>query len=82
MSYSRVLAVIVAFLFLCPVMVLAGANTTITVWYPAGDITVSARLFADRSVFAEFEAKHNVEVDTLALDCESPLSTTGDVDQT
>jgi multiple sugar transport system substrate-binding protein len=65
---SKVLAITLALVFLIPAIALAGAKTTITLWYPAGDITVSTRLFADKTVFAEFEAQHDVKVEAVALD--------------
>jgi ABC-type glycerol-3-phosphate transport system substrate-binding protein len=74
MQRSKVLAMTLAFLFLSPAIVLAGgAKTTITLWYPAGDVTVSSALFADKSLFAEFEAKNNLKVEAVALDYDTML---------
>jgi len=69
MQRSRVLAMTLALFFLSPAIALAGgAKTTITLWYPAGDVTASSALFADKAVFAEYENKHNVKVEAVALD--------------
>ena len=63
------LALILVFLIFTPAMAPAGgAKTTVTLWYPAGDVTVSSALFADKNLFAEFEAKNDVKVETMALD--------------
>ena len=55
MRRSRVLASVLALLFLTPAVVLAGAPKTITLWYPAGDITAGAAHFGDKALFTEFE---------------------------
>jgi ABC-type glycerol-3-phosphate transport system substrate-binding protein len=66
---SRALAISLALLFLTPAIALAGAaKKTITLWYPAGDVTVGATHFADKMLFSEFEAKNNVKVEAVALD--------------
>ncbi len=44
---------------------------TITLWYPAGDITAGAAHFADKGLFAEFESKTGTKVETAALDYET-----------
>lgn len=69
MRASKVLAITLTILFLSPAVALAGAaKTTITLWYPAGDITAGAAHFADKTLFGEFEAKNNVKVEAVALD--------------
>jgi multiple sugar transport system substrate-binding protein len=55
-------------LLLAPVSLQAQAKTTITLWYPAGDITAGAAHFADRDLWADFEKKANVKVEAVALD--------------
>jgi len=47
------------------------AQTKITLWYPAGDITAGASHFAEKDLWAEFEKKHNVKVEAVALDYET-----------
>jgi ABC-type glycerol-3-phosphate transport system substrate-binding protein len=74
MRASKVLAIALALLFLSPAITLAGAaKTTITLWYPAGDITAGAAHFADKTLFAEFEAKNNVKVEAVALDYDTMI---------
>ena len=69
MRGGKVLATALALLLLFPAVVLAGAAIpTITLWYPAGDITAGAAHFADKTLFTEFEAKNNVKVEAVALD--------------
>jgi multiple sugar transport system substrate-binding protein len=69
MQIRKLLTFALALLVLTPAIALAGAaKTTISLWYPAGDVTVSSALFADKNLFAEFEAKNNVKVETMALD--------------
>lgn len=46
---------------------MAQPRATITLWYPAGAITASAFLFADRTLFLPFEATNNVKVEAVAL---------------
>lgn len=46
----------------------AAPKATITLWYPAGEITAGAAHFSDKTLFAEFEAKNNVKVEAVALD--------------
>ncbi len=66
---SQALGIALAVLLLTPALALAGtAQTTITLWYPAGDITAGAAHFADKSLFADFEARNNVKVEAVALD--------------
>ncbi len=64
----KALAISLALLLLSPAFALAGAAKTITLWYPAGDITAGAAHFADKTLFADFEAKNNVKVEAVALD--------------
>ena len=66
---SKVLAIVLALLFLIPTVALAGAaKKTITLWYPAGDITAGAAHFADKTLFADFEQKTGIKVEPVALD--------------
>jgi spermidine/putrescine-binding protein len=65
---SKMLAISLAILFLIPAIALAGAAKTITLWYPAGDITAGAAHFGDKALFTEFEKKYNVKVEAVALD--------------
>ena len=67
-SGSKMLAISLAILFLIPAIALAGAAKTITLWYPAGDITAGAAHFGDKMLFNEFEKKNNVKVEAVALD--------------
>lgn len=55
-------------LSVAPIPALAGAPTTLTLWYPAGDLTIGKQNFEDKNLFAEFEAKHNVKVQVVGLD--------------
>jgi len=41
---------------------------TLTLWYPAGDITAGAAHFTDKSFFAPYEAKTGVKVEAVGLD--------------
>jgi len=69
MRRSKVLALALAVLFLAPALAYAGAaKTTITLWYPAGDITAGAAHFADKTLFTQFENTNNVKVEAVALD--------------
>jgi ABC-type glycerol-3-phosphate transport system substrate-binding protein len=66
---SKVLAIVLTLLFLIPTVALAGAaKKTITLWYPAGDITAGAAHFADKTLFADFERKTGIKVEPVALD--------------
>lgn len=38
------------------------AQTKLTLWYPAGQITAGVAPFADQTLFSEFEAKNNCKV--------------------
>ena len=68
MRCSRVLAIALALLFLTPAAVLAGTAKTITLWYPAGDVTAGAAHFGDKTLFTDYEKKNNVKVEAVALD--------------
>jgi len=68
MRRSQVLAIALALLFLTPAAVLAGTAKTITLWYPAGDVTAGAAHFGDKTLFTEYEKKNNVKVEAVALD--------------
>ncbi len=68
MRGAKALAIALALLLLSPALALAGAAKTITLWYPAGDITAGAAHFADKTLFAEFEQKYNIKVEAVALD--------------
>ena len=68
MRRSRVLAIALALLFLTPAAVLAGTAKTITLWYPAGDVTAGAAHFSDKTLFTDYEKKNNVKVEAVALD--------------
>jgi multiple sugar transport system substrate-binding protein len=68
MRSSKVLVVALALLFFTPVLALAGTAKTITLWYPAGDITAGAAHFGDKTLFTEYEKKNNVKVEAVALD--------------
>ncbi len=65
---SRGLAISLVILLLTPAIALAGAAKTITLWYPAGDITAGAAHFADKTLFADFEKKTGIKVETVAMD--------------
>ena len=45
-----------------------GQAKTVTLWYPAGDITAGAAHFSDKSFFAPYEAKAGVKVEAVGLD--------------
>ncbi|HEX7547528.1 MAG TPA: extracellular solute-binding protein [Candidatus Methylomirabilis sp.] len=68
MRRSQVLAIALALLFLTPAAVLAGTAKTITLWYPAGDVTAGAAHFSDKTLFTDYEKKNNVKVEAVALD--------------
>ena len=68
MRRSRMLAIALALLFLTPAAVLAGAKKTVTLWYPAGEITAGAAHFSDKTLFADFEKQTGVKVEAVALD--------------
>jgi len=69
MRRSKLVAIALTFLFLTPAIALAGAaKKTITLWYPAGDITAGAAHFGDKTLFADFEQKTGIKVEAVALD--------------
>lgn len=68
MRRSRMLAIAVTLLLFTPAIVMAGAAKTVTLWYPAGDITAGAAHFSDKTLFADFEKKTGVKVEAVALD--------------
>jgi ABC-type glycerol-3-phosphate transport system substrate-binding protein len=43
-----------------------GAQTKLTLWYPAGEVTAGAAHFGDKTLFTEFEAKNNCKVEMVA----------------
>jgi hypothetical protein len=45
-----------------------GQAKTVTLWYPAGDITAGAAHFSDKGFFAPFEAKTGIKVEGVGLD--------------
>jgi len=49
----------------------AQAKTTVTLWYPAGDITAGAAHFGEKDLWADFEKQHNVKVEAVGLDYET-----------
>jgi ABC-type glycerol-3-phosphate transport system substrate-binding protein len=67
MKVHRLLVIALAFLLLTPAFALAGAKT-ITLWYPAGDITAGAAHFSDKTLFGGFEQKTGIRVEAVALD--------------
>jgi len=69
MRIRKLLTFALALVSLTPAIALSSAaKTTITLWYPAGDVTVSSAAFADKNLFPEFEANNSVKVETVALD--------------
>jgi multiple sugar transport system substrate-binding protein len=68
MQRSRVVAIGLALMFLASTVALAGAASTITLWYPAGDVTAGAAHFGDKDLFAEYEKKNNVKIEAVGLD--------------
>ena len=48
------------FLFNC-----AEAQTKLTLWYPAGQITAGAAHFSDKTLFTDFEAKNNCKIEMI-----------------
>ncbi len=74
MRGAKALAIVLALLLLSPALALAGAAPkTITLWYPAGDITAGAAHFADKTLFAEFEQKTGIKVEAVALDYDTMI---------
>ena len=74
MRLTRSLAIAMALLLFAPIAVLAaGAKTTISVWFPEGDIAPGTIAFADKNLFAEFEAKNNVKIEMVALDYDTMI---------
>ncbi len=68
---------LVLFLLLLPAFILSAGGTqekkagpvTLTLWYPAGEITVTSLPFRDGSnPFARFEADNNCKIDLVAVD--------------
>jgi len=72
MRVSKVLAIALTLLLLSPALALAGAKT-ITLWYPAGDITAGAAHFGDKALFAELEQKTGIKVEAMGLDYDTML---------
>jgi ABC-type glycerol-3-phosphate transport system substrate-binding protein len=62
------LAVILGMVLASLVLASAQAKTTITLWYPAGDVTAGAAHFGDKDLWTEFEKKANVKVEAVGLD--------------
>jgi ABC-type glycerol-3-phosphate transport system substrate-binding protein len=74
MRPTKALAIALALMLLSPALALAGAaKTTITLWYPAGQITAGAAHFSEKDLFTEFEAKNNVKVDAVAVDYDTMI---------
>jgi ABC-type glycerol-3-phosphate transport system substrate-binding protein len=67
MRVPKVLAIALTLLLLSPALALAGAKT-ITLWYPAGDVTAGAAHFGDKALFAEIEQKTGIKVDAVGMD--------------
>ncbi len=57
MRWRTPLAIILALAVLAPTALWAQAKTTITLWYPAGDITAGAAHFGEKNLWADFEKK-------------------------
>ncbi len=73
MRGARALAIALTLLLLTPALALAGAAKTITLWYPAGDITAGAAHFADKTLFAGFEQKTGIKVEAVGLDYDTMI---------
>ncbi len=73
MRGAKALAIALALLLLSPALALAGAAKTITLWYPAGDITAGAAHFADKTLFAGFEQKTGIKVEAVGLDYDTMI---------
>jgi len=67
MRVSKVLAIALTLLLLSPALALAGAKT-ITLWYPAGDVTAGAAHFGDKALFADLEQKTGIKVEAVGMD--------------
>jgi len=67
MKVRRLLVIALACLLFTPALALAGAKT-ITLWYPAGDVTAGAAHFGDKALFAEFEKKTGIKVEAVGMD--------------
>ncbi len=48
-------------------------RATITLWYPAGQVTAGAAHFADKEIFAAFERANNVKVEAVAVDYDTMI---------
>jgi multiple sugar transport system substrate-binding protein len=48
-------------------------KATITVWYPAGQVTAGAAHFGDKTLFADFEAKSGVKVEAVGIDYDTMI---------
>ena len=68
MNRRSILKMALATPLAAPAIVRAQAKATVSLWYPAGDITAGAFHFRDKDLFAEFESKHNARVELVALD--------------
>jgi ABC-type glycerol-3-phosphate transport system substrate-binding protein len=75
MRGSKTVAFVLFCLFAIPSMALAGAakTTIISLWYPEGDIAVGTAAFADKTLFAEFEAKNNVKIQMVGMDYDTMI---------
>ncbi|MFB3818909.1 MAG: extracellular solute-binding protein [Candidatus Methylomirabilales bacterium] len=67
MRTLRVACLALAVLLAAAPAAMAGAKT-ITLWYPAGDITAGAAHFSDKTLFADFEAKTGIKVEAVGMD--------------
>ncbi len=51
----------------------AAPKATITLWYPAGQVTAGAAHFSDKEIFADFESKNNVKIEMVAVDYDTMI---------
>jgi multiple sugar transport system substrate-binding protein len=67
MRTVRVACLALAALLAAAPAAMAGVKT-VTLWYPAGDITAGAAHFSDKTLFADFEAKTGIKVEAVGMD--------------
>ena len=68
MRVPKIFVIALILLLLSPALVLAGAAKTITLWYPAGDVTAGAAHFGDKALLADLEQKTGFKVDAVGMD--------------
>ncbi len=74
MKNHKTMCLTLAIIFLFALVTIASAGpTTISLWYPEGDIAPGTASYKDKTLFAEFEAKNNCKVQLVGLDYDTMI---------